>query len=161
MNNIENRFCRKYINKSGISLLELIVAIIIIAIVVSGTVTGLAISYRSVLIGAEKDKSSSLSQKYCDVIMTAVQNNTDSDLFDPVSSITIKPTMLTNLIDDCEISTLTQITDEAALSALSPKPKKGATYFSIENKAPKIYRITTYVYYTDTAYITCGGNVRK
>lgn len=60
-------------SKKGFSLLELLCAVVIMAIVVSATATGLAVSYKSIVIGSEQDKASAKAQEYCDIIMTYVQ----------------------------------------------------------------------------------------
>ncbi|MEE1056762.1 MAG: prepilin-type N-terminal cleavage/methylation domain-containing protein [Acutalibacteraceae bacterium] len=68
---------RRINSKKGLSLLELIVAIIILLVVISATVSGLNLSYRSVLIGAEKDDAQSLAQRNCDIIMAAISRNAE------------------------------------------------------------------------------------
>lgn len=65
-------------SKKGLSLLELIVAIIILLLVISATVSGLNLSYRSVLIGAEKDDAQSLAQRNCDIIMSSISKNAEN-----------------------------------------------------------------------------------
>lgn len=66
-------------SKKGFSLMELLCAIVVLAIVVSATATGLAISYTSITNGSQKNKASSLCQEYCDILMTYVENITSSD----------------------------------------------------------------------------------
>lgn len=63
----------KFNSKKGVSLVELIVAIMIIMIVVSASVSGLTISYRSVLVGAVKDDAHSVAKRDCDIVMNAIQ----------------------------------------------------------------------------------------
>lgn len=63
----------KFNSKKGVSLVELIVAIMIIMIVVSASVSGLTISYRSVLMGAVKDDAHSVAKRDCDIVMNAIQ----------------------------------------------------------------------------------------
>lgn len=69
---------RRINSKKGLSLLELIVAIIILLLVISATVSGLNLSYRSVLLGAEKDDAQSLAQRNCDIVMAAISKNAES-----------------------------------------------------------------------------------
>ncbi len=69
---------RRINSKKGLSLLELIVAIIILLLVISATVSGLNLSYRSVLMGAEKDDAQSLAQRNCDIIMSAISKNAEN-----------------------------------------------------------------------------------
>ncbi|MEE0929519.1 MAG: type II secretion system protein [Acutalibacteraceae bacterium] len=69
---------RRINSKKGLTLLELIVAIIILLMVISATVSGLNLSYRSVLIGAEQDDAQSLAQRDCDIIMAAISRNAEN-----------------------------------------------------------------------------------
>ena len=74
----------KFNSKKGMSLLELIVAIIIIMIVVSASVSGLSLSYRSVLLGAAKDDAQSVAQRDCDIVMNALQQYAEEGILDDV-----------------------------------------------------------------------------
>ena len=56
-------------SKKGFSLLELICAIMIMAIAVSATATGLAISYESITKNSLMNKASAKAQMYCDIVM--------------------------------------------------------------------------------------------
>ena len=60
-------------SKKGFSLLELICAIMIMAIAVSATATGLAISYESITKNSLMNKASAKAQMYCDIVMTYVE----------------------------------------------------------------------------------------
>lgn len=60
-------------SKKGFSLIELLCAVVIMAIVVSATATGLAVSYQSIMVGSAQDRASAKAQEYCDVIMTYIQ----------------------------------------------------------------------------------------
>ena len=66
-------------SKKGFSLIELLCAVVIMAIVVSATASGLAVSYKSIVIGGEQDKASAKAQEYCDIIMTYIQYTPAND----------------------------------------------------------------------------------
>lgn len=71
---------KKYLkNKKGFSLLELLCAVMIMAIAVSATATGLAISYQSITRNSLLNKASAKAQMYCDVIMTYVEKTPSND----------------------------------------------------------------------------------
>ncbi len=74
-----NKKAISFKSKRGMSLVELLCAIVIMAIVVSCTATGLAVSYRSILLNGEHDKASARAQEYCDVLMTAIQNTPSNE----------------------------------------------------------------------------------
>lgn len=78
-------FKSKYFkSKKGFSLMELLCAILILAIVVSATATGLAVSYTSITTGSVKNKASSLCQEYCDILMTYIETKKSTDPFSGV-----------------------------------------------------------------------------
>lgn len=64
---------RKLLNKRGISLAELMCAVLIMSISVSATARALATSYRSITLGYCRDRASAISQEYCDVIMSYIE----------------------------------------------------------------------------------------
>lgn len=71
---------KKYLkSKKGFSLFELICAIMIMAIAVSATATGLNISNQSITKNSLMDKASAKAQMYCDVIMTYVEKTPSND----------------------------------------------------------------------------------
>lgn len=71
---------KKYLkSKKGFSLLELVCAIMIMAIAVSATATGLNISNQSITKNSLMDKASAKAQMYCDVIMTYVEKTPSND----------------------------------------------------------------------------------
>lgn len=78
MKKILSKKKRRINSKKGFSLLELIVAIIILLLVISATVSGLQMSYRSVIIGAEKDDAQSLAQRNCDIVMAAISKSAEN-----------------------------------------------------------------------------------
>lgn len=90
MKKILSKKKRRINSKKGLTLLELIVAIIILLLVISATVSGLNLSYRSVLIGAEKDDAQSLAQRNCDIVMAIIskraENGTLSSILDASGS---------------------------------------------------------------------------
>lgn len=86
-------------SKKGFSLMELLCAIVVLAIVVSATATGLAISYTSITNGSQKNKASSLCQEYCDILMTYVENITSSD---PDAGVDMDDAMYNELFIDSD-----------------------------------------------------------
>ena len=80
---------KKYLkSKKGFSLLELVCAIMIMAIAVSATATGLNISNQSITKNSLMDKASAKAQMYCDVIMTYVEKTPSNDPYDGWDSLT-------------------------------------------------------------------------
>lgn len=174
LKNIKKKMPPKFNNKKGVSLLELLVAVIILAIVVSATATGLAASYRSVQVGAEKDKDSSLTQKYCDIIMSSIQTKSETDLFNPAGSV--GPLSLTDaqrgFVENDTVSTIKQyksLTDIESAAAAGTIKKDDFCY--VIDKKDKVssptvttydvYTVHVYAYYTDTAYVEYSGKVKK
>ncbi|MEE0265242.1 MAG: type II secretion system protein [Acutalibacteraceae bacterium] len=72
MKNLLKAKRRKFNSKKGITLVELIVAIMILLIVISATVRGLSVSYRSAMMGAMRNDAQSLAQRNCDIIMSSI-----------------------------------------------------------------------------------------
>lgn len=68
---------KKLNNKKGLTLVELIVAVMILMIAVGASVGGLSMSYRSTMLGAEKDDAQSVAQRNCDIIMSCISTNVD------------------------------------------------------------------------------------
>ncbi|MEE0858591.1 MAG: prepilin-type N-terminal cleavage/methylation domain-containing protein [Acutalibacteraceae bacterium] len=71
-------------SKKGLTLIELIVAIMILMLVISASVSGLNLSYRSVLVGAQKDDSQSLAQRNCDILMSVISSYAETDDLDTI-----------------------------------------------------------------------------
>ena len=179
-----SRFFKK--SKKGFSLIELLCAVVIIAIVVAGTASGLAVSHRSILIGAEKDKASARAQAYCDIIMTYVECTPSIDqslafddtidhnknlLFEtPYNNYMLKKDDIIkdqfvpdfkNI--DSNITAIEQIT-KANLATRTTKSNT-IPYFIIEKEGTTgnlaSYRITVYVDYANSATTYCTGVVTK
>ena len=74
--------CRRLHSKKGFSLVELIVAIMILMITVGGCLSALNMSYRSVLMGAVKDDAQSLAQRDCDIIMSIISKQAENGTLD-------------------------------------------------------------------------------
>ena len=90
---------KKYLkSKKGFSLLELVCAIMIMAIAVSATATGLNISNQSITKNSLMDKASAKAQMYCDVIMTYVEKTPSNDPYDGWDSLTEAQRMLINFL---------------------------------------------------------------
>lgn len=82
------KFKKDLKSKKGFSLLELVCAIMIMAIAVSATATGLNISNQSITKNSLMDKASAKAQMYCDVIMTYVEKTPSNDPYDGWDSLT-------------------------------------------------------------------------
>ncbi|HHZ06281.1 MAG TPA: type II secretion system protein [Clostridiales bacterium] len=173
-------------SKKGFSLLELICAIIILALVISSTVAGLSISYRSILVGAEKDKASALAQKYCDIIMTYVSetpsnepgmggDSTKNKLFKASSTHELEG----DIIDAIEVDTAgaDAITQAKPTDIYDTRTRTAdKVYFTIEKEGTKelnespgsttkiyycTYKITVYIDYTNENTTYCTGSITK
>lgn len=166
---------KKYIkSKKGFSLLELIVAVIILCIVISATVTGLAMSYNSILVGAEKDNMSSIAQKNCDIIMAVIDSASQSNEADVFEGMTYKLKDTVNVNQYTEVLHGTDVYAEGIeptddISNVADK-QKGKAYYNITKTKLKenvgseeysLYTINTYVFYADEKYVTCTGTVTK
>lgn len=161
-------------SKKGFSLLELLCAVVVIAIVVAGTASGLAVSYRSILIGAEKDKASARAQEYCDIIMTYVEYTPDSDLFSNTGSCELKGGIIGDIEDDIKkgnsnVTEITQYTTVADAEDVTRAKNNSVPYFLItrtgksptEGSGVVSYEITVYVDYANSATTYCTGTVAK
>lgn len=160
-------------SKKGFSLLELLCAVVVIAIVVAGTASGLAVSHRSILIGAEKDKASARAQEYCDIIMTYVEYTPDSDLFSNTGSCILESGIKTKIENDIKEgnSNVTEITQTTVADAedVSRAKNNSVPYFVItktgmsptEDSELVSYEITVYVDYANSATTYCTGTVAK
>lgn len=152
-------------SKKGFSLLELLCAVLIIAIVVGATATGLAISYKSVTLGGIKDKANAKAQEYCDILMTYVEN---------VSSIPSSASGYYSLVDadennlENDIPAIKCYTNKNNLDAKIKKTDD--VYYTITssgdiNKADGTkltsYEITVYVDYTSENTTYCKGTVTR
>lgn len=78
MKNLLKKKAKKFNSKKGFTLVELIVGIMIMLIVVSASVKGIAISYRSAMLGAAKNDAQSIAQRNCDIIMTSITTNVEN-----------------------------------------------------------------------------------
>lgn len=81
MTNLLKKKAKKFNSKKGFTLIELIVAIMIMLIVVSASVRGITISYRSAMLGAAKNDAQSVAQRNCDIIMTTIVSNVEKQTF--------------------------------------------------------------------------------
>lgn len=85
MKNLLKKKAKKFNSKKGFTLVELIVGIMILLVVVSASVRGITISYRSAMLGAAKNDAQSIAQRNCDIIMTAIVTNVEKTAFVDVS----------------------------------------------------------------------------
>lgn len=181
MNNQLTKCKTKFNSKKGLTLVELIVAIMILLIAIGASVGGLTLSYRSTMMGAEKDDAQSLAQRNCDIIMSCITTNIENgktvdDLFiDPEGNPKFKNSYHHAIRNDTSISAFPssydvnqydKINEIQNISELVGAADKKKQYFMVDVETRKIdvkeylvYRITTYVYYSDTAYVSCEGEV--
>jgi len=171
----------KFNSKKGLTLVELIVAIMILLIAIGASVGGLTLSYHSIMNGAEKDDAQSVAERNCDIIMNCITSNVDrgvalNNVFDApyASSPEFTVTRLSQIQNDTAISvtgsTYSSDYEQIEQKSVGFAPTGDTTvkkqYFTVETDERKIgtndyivYKITTYTYYTDTAYVTCEGEV--
>lgn len=175
-------------SKKGFSLLELICAIMIMAIAVSATATGLAISYESITKNSLMNKASAKAQMYCDIVMTYVEKTPSHD---PTSvwdssidtsknelfanqpnqglefdariqkSILQDVTALDNSMTAKQYVTSTIGSREFNTSEMAYVVEVQGKYVNSEGKKMVSYKITTYVDYGTNGTTTCEGIVTK
>ena len=173
-------------SKKGFSLLELLCAVVIMAMVVSATATGLAVSFESIMMGSAKDKASAKAQEYCDIIMTYVEytpchdystplpagvDTSKNKLFDTLPSSTpyylFDAVVMNNL--DSDISGIQQLKNQAEVNTRTKADNE--PYFIIEKNGYYLdasgveyvsYQVTVYMDYGNGKYTTyCTGSVTK
>lgn len=175
-------------SKKGFSLLELVCAIMIMAIAVSATATGLAISYESITKNSLMNKASAKAQMYCDIVMTYVEktpSNNPTSVWDssidrsknelfanrqPNDGLEFDARIQTSILKDVnaldnsmsaqQYSTSTIGTREFNTSIMAYVVEVQGEYV---NKGKKMvsYKITTYVDYGTNGTTTCEGIVTK
>lgn len=202
MKNLLKAKRRQFNSKKGMTLVELIVAIMILLIVVSATVRGLTVSYRSAMMGAVKNDAQSVAQRNCDIIMSSIVSIAETGTFTPGTVDTlgdnlvnrythcdISPNFDFNIKKDSEMSfeflgmnvayeqdkyvEIEPINGNQAVVAAQQsndkddplKKGKRLQYYTISRtnrtigETYQVYKVTTYVYYTDNAFVTCEGEV--
>ena len=181
---------KKYLkNKKGFSLLELLCAVMIMAIAVSATATGLAISYQSITRNSLLNQSSAKAQMYCDVIMTYVEKTPSIDpafpqttlsdddkaknkLFAASSDYIFKDEIKDNIkVDVAKLdSSMTEANQYSKTdigsrafnkSEVAYVVESAGTYTTSANVDMKSYRITVYIDYGTNGTATCTGVVTK
>ena len=178
---------KKINNKKGFSLLELLCAVMIMAIAVSATATGLAISYQSITKNTMMNQASAKAQMYCDVIMTYVEKTPSNDpyasslsseqvnknkLFAPSSDYIFKDeikdnikTDVTNLdssMTDANQYKKTDIDTRTFNNAEVAYVIDGVgSYTNSEGVDMVSYEITVYINYGNNGTATCTGVVTK
>lgn len=200
MSNLLNNKKLKFNSKKGFTLIELIVAIMILLIVIGASVRGISISYRSAMLGAEKNDAQSIAQRNCDIIMSAIVTNVEKKTFRDDNIDTLDDMIrsdgkgFNNILPDKAY--LNWISGDAAMNLpngvynsgqyhdlqqvvgdavkvndqkvidFGSDPNKKYQYFTLSRTEKEIgsskyqvYKITTYVYYTEKAYVTCEGEV--
>lgn len=201
MNNLLKNKLKKFNSKKGFTLVELIVAVMILMIVISASVQGLNISYRSTLMGAAKNDAQSMAERNCDIIMSAIVTTVENTTYshsevDDLKGLLETPGpgpvgfsassgMLNDIGNDTYIylsggynsaqyAPIQQVVGNASAvesKRASETDDKKFQYFTIDKsertmtstagarKTYQVYRITTYVYYSDKGYVTCEGEV--
>lgn len=180
---------KKYLkNKKGFSLLELLCAVMIMAIAVSSTATGLAISYQSITKNSLLNKASAKAQMYCDVIMTYVEktpsddptenwvgrDTSDNKLFAPQPNLTYRftnevcdkikadITALDSTMTDAKQYTTASISSRAFNAAeVAYVIDREGTYTTTAGVEMASYNITVYVNYGTNGIVSCSGVVTK
>lgn len=207
MNNLLKYKRLKFNSKKGFTLVELIVAVMILLIVISASVRGVSISYRSALLGAEKNDAQSLAQRNCDIIMSAIVSNVENKSFADLDTLDgmVYPdgsgfvdsppkSYKTWIYNDIEISlprvggvsggydiaqyaevkqviggedkVKQQKTADENIDKVTGVPTRKYQYFTLSRTEKtigtakhQVYKVTTYVYYSNNAFVTCEGEV--
>ena len=189
MNKISFKKKRKFNSKKGLTLLELIVAIIILLMTIGASVGGLNLSYQSALIGAEKDDAQSLAQRNWDIIMEVISSYAETGDLDEIidhasgsgvgrfkdahfalmqSDMIFSATPVTGY-DPNKYATILQCDNESGVVPTYTNEKPQYCVLSVNSRnmtsvggtttSYEVYHIKVYVYYTDDDYITCEGEV--
>ncbi len=139
---------KKLNNKKGLTLVELIVAVMILMIAVGASVGGLSMSYRSTMLGAEKDDAQSVAQRNCDIIMSCIKTNVDKGVdsgktvnqiingmfTNPDSSPTFKSSYKTKIEGDTTI-TAYSVRDPSGSAIKSYDPAQYSTIEQISSES--------------------------
>lgn len=185
----KNLITKKYFkSKKGFSLLELLCAVMIMAIAVSATAVGLNISNQSITKNSLMNKASAKAQMYCDIIMTYVEVTPSHDpsvpwtgdgwdlayvnknkLFvgsDDYKFVDDIKTQISNDIKSLDNTTIAEqcfdISNEAIDSTkVKYVIKKEGSYTTSENIDMVSYKITVYVDYGTNGRTSCTGVVTK
>jgi len=169
---------RRINNKRGLSLLELIIAVMLLMIVISMSLNALNISYRSVLIGAEKDNAQSIAQRDCDIVMAIIsrqaENGTLADNIDPVNNYftaaffpTVQADTNLDVYASCYDVSQYEALQQQSITSADPSKKKRLLELTkgsrkIGTKVYTVYKVKVNVYYgTDNneMYVSCEGEV--
>ncbi len=183
----KNLITKKYFkSKKGFSLLELLCAVMIMAIAVSATAVGLNISNQSITKNSLMNKASAKAQMYCDIIMTYVEVTPSHDPTGDWSGIDTSANKLfanqpnqnymfangicDNIKNDIksldnnitDVIQSTNISNEA-IDATKVKYviEKEGSYTTSENIDMVSYKITVYVDYGTNGRTSCTGVVTK
>lgn len=146
-------------SKKGMTLLELILAIVIIVIVMMGTVSAFALSYNSILIGAEKDKMSAQAQTKSDIVASVMNYKKQTDFWDTDQ---LKSNYIDNLKQDIgtddnsyvkNISDIGNGTHAKGDIRYNVQIKTGVKPESGSTKTIDVAVATVYIYYTDKDFV--------
>ena len=178
---------RRINSKKGVSLVELIVAIMIIMLTITAATHGLNLSYKSVLLGAAKDDAQSLAQRDCDIIMSAISKSAEngtlsSKLTGTGASTNFTTGFLAQIQNDTKLSHFDSIgysydstqyltiTESNGVGAVDSDKKACYVDLTAETRdivvagtttTCDVYKVTVYVYYgyKDNMYLSCEGEV--
>lgn len=148
-------------SKKGMTLLELILAIVIIVIVMMGTVSAFALSYNSILIGAEKDKMSAQAQTKSDIVASVMKYKEQTDFWD-TDTDQLKSNYIDNLKQDIgtdynsyvkNISDIGNGTHAKGDIRYNVQIKTGVKPESGSTKTIDVAVATVYIYYTDKDFV--------
>ena len=146
-------------SKKGMTLLELILAIVIIVIVMMGTVSAFALSYKSILIGAEKDKMSAQAQTKSDIVASVMKYKEQTDFW---YNDQLKSNYIDNLKQDIgtdansyvkNISDIGNGTHAKGDIRYNVQIKTGVKPESGSTKTIDVAVATVYIYYTDKDFV--------
>ena len=157
---------KKYLkSKKGFSLLELVCAIMIMAIAVSATATGLNISNQSITKNSLMDKASAKAQMYCDVIMTYVEKTPSNDPYDGWDSLTDAQKNANKLFNTPPNQTYAFTSDiknrDFNKNEVAYTIQKEGSYTNSDGISMVSYKITVYIDYGTNGTTSCTGIITK
>jgi len=169
---------RRMNNKRGISLLELIIAVMLLMIVISMSLNALNVSYRSVLVGAEKNNAQSVAQRDCDIVMAIIsrqaENGTLNTSVDPLTSYftdaffpTVQADTNLNLYSFCFDTDQYDVLQQRDISLCDASKKRRLLTINrnsrkLGTKNYSVYHIKVDVYYgteNNGMFVSCEGEV--
>ncbi len=156
--------------------MELIVATMLLMIVIGLSLNALNLSYRSVLMGGEKDNAQSIAQRDCDIVMAIISRqaeagtldgNMDVDYFKDTFFPTVQADTRLDVYASCYDVSQYDILHQQDLSTCDNTKKRRLLKITKSNrklgtKDYAVYKIEVDVYYAtenDNMYVSCEGEV--